>query len=197
MDETVGLRERKKLATRQAISWAAIRLAVEKGLDNLHVDDIAAAAGVSPRTYNNYFSSKEEAICWMTVDRARLIGASLLARPAAEPLADALVAAVLAHYTPAGELDREFVTATRLMMTSPSLQGEFLRSSGATERNLVDAVARRTGVDPALDMYPALVAATVAGALRVGIAHWLNSGTTEPFVAVLESAVRRALADLT
>ena len=57
-----GMRERKKLATRQALSAAALRLAREHGPQNVRVDDIAEAAGVSPRTYNNYFSSREQAI---------------------------------------------------------------------------------------------------------------------------------------
>jgi AcrR family transcriptional regulator len=57
-----GMRERKKLATREALSAAALRLALEHGPQNVRVDDIAEAAGVSPRTYNNYFSSREEAI---------------------------------------------------------------------------------------------------------------------------------------
>ena len=56
------MRERKKLATRQALSAAALRLALEHGPQNVRVDDIAEAAGVSPRTYNNYFSSREQAI---------------------------------------------------------------------------------------------------------------------------------------
>ncbi|HEY5017289.1 MAG TPA: helix-turn-helix domain-containing protein, partial [Streptosporangiaceae bacterium] len=58
-----GLRERKKLATRQALGAAAMRLAIERGLENVLVEDIAAAADVSPRTFNNYFASKYEAIC--------------------------------------------------------------------------------------------------------------------------------------
>ena len=55
-----GMRERKKLATRKALSAAALRLAREHGPQNVRVDDIAEAAGVSPRTYNNYFSSREQ-----------------------------------------------------------------------------------------------------------------------------------------
>ena len=58
----MGLRERKKAETRAALSWAAIRLTVERGFENVKVEDIAAAAGVSPRTFNNYFASKGEAI---------------------------------------------------------------------------------------------------------------------------------------
>jgi AcrR family transcriptional regulator len=65
---------------------AALRLAVERGLENVTVEDMTAEAGVSLRTFGNYFSSKYEAICAIGTDRARRIGATLLARPAGEPL---------------------------------------------------------------------------------------------------------------
>ena len=65
-----GLRERKKRQTRIALSWAAIRLTVERGLDNVRVEDIAAEVGVSPRTFNNYFSSKGEAIAARHLERS-------------------------------------------------------------------------------------------------------------------------------
>ena len=93
-----GLRERKKLAVRRALGSAAIRLAVERGLDNVTIEDITAEAGVSLRTFGNYFSSKYEAMCATGTDRARRIGAELLARPAREPLWEAIRAAVVAHY---------------------------------------------------------------------------------------------------
>ncbi|HSZ46983.1 MAG TPA: helix-turn-helix domain-containing protein, partial [Streptosporangiaceae bacterium] len=48
------MRERKKIATRQALGVAAMKLAIARGLDNVLVEDIAEAAGVSPRTFNNY-----------------------------------------------------------------------------------------------------------------------------------------------
>jgi AcrR family transcriptional regulator len=77
---------------------AALRLAVERGLENVTVEDITAEAGVSLRTFGNYFSRKYEAICVIGTDRARRIGATLLARPADEPLWDAIAGAILAHY---------------------------------------------------------------------------------------------------
>jgi len=94
----LGRRERKKLATRHALSSAALQLAVERGLENVTIEDITARADVSLRTFRNYFASKYEAICAIAADRARHIGASLLERPASGPLWDAIVNAVLQHY---------------------------------------------------------------------------------------------------
>jgi AcrR family transcriptional regulator len=189
-----GLRERKKLATRQALSWAALRLATERGLENVHVEDIAAAAGVSPRTYNNYFPSKEAAICGIALDRGERISAELLARPAGEPLADAVLAAVMAQYEQPDEPDREWVARTRLVTSSPALHGEFLKALAVTERSLADAIARRCGTESGL--FPGVLAAMVTGATRVGVDHWLAGDSGEPFRTVVAAAVRMALAGI-
>ncbi|WFE22078.1 TetR family transcriptional regulator [Solwaraspora sp. WMMD937] len=77
-------RERKKAATRAALSWAAIRLPVERGFDNVLVDDIAQAVGASARTFNNYFSSEAEAIASRHLDRSLRLADGLRARPADE-----------------------------------------------------------------------------------------------------------------
>src|ERR1700712_4520395 len=77
-NETVTLRERKKRATREALQGAALRLALEHGPDNVRVEDIAQAAGVSSRTYNNYFSSREQAIvAAIAADRAAQVAAAV------------------------------------------------------------------------------------------------------------------------
>lgn len=186
-----GLRETKKLATRQALSWAAMRLAVQRGLANVLVEDIAAAAGVSPRTYNNYFPSKEAAICAIIADRAELIRSTLAACPAGEPLADAVLAAVLAPYDLPDDPDRDWVTRTRMVFAEPSLRGETLKALASMEQALAEATAARLGTD--VGLFPQVVAATAMGAVRVGIDHWLHGGTTEPFTRTVATAVRMAL----
>ncbi len=57
-----GLRERKRLATRRAIQLAALRLVKSRGLDAVTIDDISRDADISPRTFFNYFPSKESAL---------------------------------------------------------------------------------------------------------------------------------------
>jgi AcrR family transcriptional regulator len=60
--EEPGLRERKRVATRRAIQLAVLRLAIDRGLDKVTIEEISRTAGVSPRTFFNYFPSKEAAI---------------------------------------------------------------------------------------------------------------------------------------
>ncbi|WP_255546174.1 TetR/AcrR family transcriptional regulator [Glaciihabitans sp. dw_435] len=58
----LGLRERKRIATRRAIQRAVLRLASERGLEQLTIEDISREADVSPRTFFNYFGSKDAAV---------------------------------------------------------------------------------------------------------------------------------------
>ena len=192
-----GLRERKKQQTREALSWAALRLAVERGLGNVLVEDIAAEAGVSPRTYNNYFSSKAEAITWRHLDRARQIADLLRARPPGEPLWESITCAVVAQAD--GERaspEPEWTAGVRLMLSEPELQGEFLRAGAAAERECAIAIAERTGSDADRDLYPRLVAAAIGAAIRVANEQWLRAEPPVPLAPLLRDALTQIAAGL-
>jgi AcrR family transcriptional regulator len=171
-----GLRERKKQATRQALCEAALRLALERGPDNVRVDDIAEAAGVSPRTYNNYFSSREQAIiAAVTAERESRVAAAVLDRPAGIGLADAVVDAVVDQYTDPGEDARDELL---LITTHPALREAFVDAADAIEHPLTDAIAGRLG---GTDDYTARVlAASVAAAVRVALERWVRPAATPP-----------------
>ena len=198
-----GLRERKKVETRTALSWAAIRLTVERGLDNVKVEDIAEAAGVSPRTFNNYFGSKAEAIASRHLDRCLRAAAALRERPGGEPLWQAITAAAMAQFEPGPEVEvmlmtepEQWVAGLRVMVAEPALQGEMLRAGAIAAQEYAAAVAERTGTDPDQDMYPHLVAAAVIAAETVAIQHYLRVGTSVGMERLLPEALAQFAAGL-
>jgi AcrR family transcriptional regulator len=185
-----GLRERKKQETRKALSQAASRLVLERGLENVLVEDIARAANVSPRTFNNYFSSKLEAICAIPMDRAKEIGATLRARPADEPLWDALTVAVLQHYEGADQtLDEPQMHRIRVLLASPAVRGETLRINAATQRALAEAIADRTGTDVEQDMFPMILGGAVTAASNVALRRWFDADPPCPLRPLLQHAL--------
>jgi AcrR family transcriptional regulator len=171
-----GLRERKKQATREALRVAALRLALERGLENVRVDDIAEAAGVSPRTYNNYFSSREQAIvAAVTAERESGIAAAVVARPPDVSLADAMIDAVVEQYTDPGDHARDVLL---MITTSPALRASYVDTVAMIEGPLAEALIERTG---GMDQLTAQVlAASVGAAAKVALRDWLQSAAASP-----------------
>jgi AcrR family transcriptional regulator len=188
--QRTGLRERKRLAVRHALGSAALRLAVERGLDNVTIEDITAEADVSRRTFGNYFSSKYEAICAVGTDRARRIGADLLARPADEPLWEALVHAVMAHYESVGEApDADWLAGLKLVLAAPASRGEYLKVNSEMQQALAEAIAVRTGTDLEQDMYPRILAGAVVAAAQVAVSRWAAADPPVPLPPLLRRAL--------
>jgi AcrR family transcriptional regulator len=187
-----GLRERKKLAVRQRLSSAAIRLAMERGLENVTIEDITVEADVALRTFSNYFSSKYEAICALGTDRAQRIGVSLLERPASEPLWEAITNAVLEHYEGTDQpRDREWMTALGLVMNSPAIRGEYLKVNFAMQAALAQAIAKRAALDPGRDMYPQVLAGAVTAASQVAVRHWFSADPPTALRPLLKLALEQ------
>ncbi|MFI6923855.1 TetR/AcrR family transcriptional regulator [Nonomuraea spiralis] len=85
MESPEQRRERRRAEKRQAIRMAAVRLALDHGLDAVTVEAVSAAADISPRTFFNYFASKEDALVMEPVWRPDDIVDLLGGRPADEP----------------------------------------------------------------------------------------------------------------
>ena len=162
-----GLRERKKADTRRALSDAALKLAFESGFDSMTREAIADLAGVSLRTFNNYFSGKYEALAYRQTERLRRSITVLRARPTNEPLWTSITEAVLApledDFRDAdSELNkipsREELAEIRKLLFRPEIRD-------AVSRELFDewreVVAERTGTDPERDLYPRLVTSVI------------------------------------
>ncbi len=192
MDPPARRRDQQKEQTRLDLALAAFDLAREHGLAGVRVPQIAAATGVSPRTFNNYFASKEAAIVWPTTRRATRLAANLAGRPAEEPLADALAAAVASMYDqdemdglPSGWL-RDF---RALVAKEPALHGEYLKAAAAAEAALAGAIARRTGAEED-QLEPQVLAAVVAGAERAAVRYWVRQAESS---STLTDVVRTAV----
>jgi AcrR family transcriptional regulator len=196
--ETAGVprRELYKEQTRLELALAAFELAKSQGLAAVRVPQIAAAAGVSPRTFNNYFASKERAIAWLAGRHAAGMATALRGRPVDEPLNEALVEAVLGQYLPAREDGfplhwlRDF---RALVAREPALYGEYLTAVSSAERDLGDAVAERAASFGPLQAR--VVAAMVAGAERAAVMYWMQTRAGS-LVATVREAVEHAVAGI-
>ena len=187
-----GLRERKKLATHQALSSAALRLAVERGLDNVTIENITAEADVALRTFRNYFASKYEAVAAIGADRARRIGMSLLERPVTEPLWEALTHAVLEHYEGTDQaFSRERMAALGRVLQTPAMSGEYLKVNFEMQNALAAAIAERIGTGLEAAMFPQVLAGAVTAASQVAIRRWYAADPPEPLRPILQRALRQ------
>ncbi|TDD07792.1 TetR/AcrR family transcriptional regulator [Nonomuraea diastatica] len=166
------MRERKKQATRESLRLAALRLALERGPENVRVDDIADAAGVSPRTYNNYFSSREQAIVAAIIeDREERIAAAVTGRPASVSLSEAVIDAVVEQYTDPSDSARD---ALLMITTSPGLLNCYADAAGSLAEPLTDAFTEGAiGIDP---VAARVLAASVGAAAKIAVREWLQSG---------------------
>jgi AcrR family transcriptional regulator len=184
-----GLRERKKEATREALHEAALRLAAEHGPDGVTVEDIADAAGVSRRTFSNYFASKEEA--FLHRDRARMqtLLELIQARPARESAWTALTQAAFELYALVGERDPLWLAQTRLVRSHPSLAGHQVAAYAALERDVAALITPRLKPDQWLQLRARLMAAAYLSTLRIALQSWLDRPSGPRLPVVLREAL--------
>ena len=185
MRTPTGLRERKKLATREALRRAAITLYRRHGPDNVTVDDICAAAGVSPRTFFNHFSTKDEAVFALDVDPAD-IQQRIVDRPGDEEPLQA-IRAVFADLFAQLVRSETWRQRTLLLRERPELAARPGHVGRALERAIAAAIATRTG-RPADSLYIRTTSAVAHATLRAAVSRW-HPDHEPDIVALLHQAI--------
>jgi AcrR family transcriptional regulator len=190
----VGLRERKKARTKAAIQQHAMRLFRERGYPATTVEQIAAAAEVSPSTFFRYFPTKEDVALYDALDPVLL--EAFRAQPAELGPVQALrgaMRAVLAGL-PAEELAMQ-QERDRLIRSVPELRARMLDEFAKNLQLFAEIVAERVGRrpdDPAVR--------TVAGAvIGVGISAWYTAGdhaNPKDYLAVMDASLAHLEAGL-
>jgi AcrR family transcriptional regulator len=159
-----GLRERKKLQTRQRLSDIATTMFIERGFDAVSVADIADAAGVSKMTVFNYFSRKEELFLDRGPELTGLLTGAIQDRdPGTTPVAavGALVLRLIDQDSPLGGFGDRFPRFWKVILESPALQAAAMQMLAELEEHLARLLAEAGEADPEL------VAALVMAAARV------------------------------
>lgn len=187
--DALGLRERKKQATRATLSAVALRLALERGIDQITVEEIAQEANVSLRTFRNYFPTKAAAIVAIAHDRADIFVAAFKARPAKEDLWSSLTEALLALYPE--EPDRNEIERLRLLRNEPVLAAEEYKADLTVQARLAEAIAERTGSTVTSDIMPGLTAALVLATAHTALEFWLGSGSRTTLRKTMADAMHR------
>ena len=200
-ETNASLRERKKLATRRALRRAAFELVTEHGFARVTVEDIAAAADVSPRTFFNYFPTKEAALFGADPDRTTALRERVARLAPGEPALAALrlvmvddARAAADELTELGGDPAGWLRRMKSAHTDPQLRAARAAQMAMTERAIAEGIAERLGTDPERDPYPGLLAATAAGVFRASISFWAGTGGTVPLEHLIDQAFR-ALAD--
>jgi AcrR family transcriptional regulator len=187
----VGLRERKKERTRDALAEAALQLSAARGFDHVTVEAIADACDVSPRTFFRYFASKEDALFADTDRLVEQLLASLTAAPAERSALDALEAAMrdLAGTYAVG---RERVLARHAVIAAtPSLRTRIAERQRGWEAAVMEHLRGSGRADGMSDLDVRLLVATANAALRVAIESWLEAGASGDVLVLVDGAFRR------
>jgi AcrR family transcriptional regulator len=174
-DEEVGLRERKKEATRRALSDAALRLFAEVGFDETTVDDIAAAVHVAPRTFHRYFPRKEDVLFADAARRVELLRRALAMRPTDEPMLASVRAGIGVVFDElVGQRDKE-IQRSAVLRNNPVVRAAHLRYLDEWSAVLAEHVAARERMQPS-DAWPSLVARSAVAAASVARTQWIEHG---------------------
>jgi AcrR family transcriptional regulator len=182
-----GLRERKKQKTRWLIQEHALRLFQEQGYEQTTIDQIAAAAEISPSTFFRYFKTKEDVVIEDEYDPLllKLIAEQPADRPAIAAIRQVLRAAM-------GQLGPDELAKvyqrTKLQLSVPALRMRMLDGITGNLDMLSVAIAAHAGREPT-DMEVRIFVGALTGAMLVAIVAWVESDGKDDFAELVDRAL--------
>ena len=186
---TTAINERKRQAVRSYLSEVALRLLTDRDFESVTVDEIAAAAGLSRRSFFRYFASKEDVVFQFLDQMAERLRDAIVAWPPGESPLAAVHAALrprVAAYV--ADADRT-LALVRLLQRSPALRARELESRQRLHELVAEAIARRLGLDHHADLRPRLVAGIALVPFDVAITRWVEGRPGEDVHAILDEAI--------
>jgi len=185
-DAAPGLAARKR-ATALSLRRHALQLVANHGYAATSTDDIARAAGVSPRTFFNYFPTKESAVLMPDGLLNDLVITALDRRPSAEDPVASVAAAAMETFRTLAVLaqhdDALLLLGIRVMLTEPALKRVVLERRGAVEEAIWTALQAR-GVSPQ-DLGVRAAVSTVITLAYLALDLWVAAEGNEPLTALL------------
>lgn len=172
MTAAPGLRERKKDGTRRALVESAYRLTLDRGYDSFTVADLAEAAGISRRTFSNYFSSRAECVLSWELVRAEFAMGELTAAQPDEPI-PALIRRLLRLVTE--DVDGRSAEFAAIVGAHPELRAEAAVVDQKMATILSAGIAGRLGI-AADDVVAQSLSLFALTACRVVTERWLADG---------------------
>lgn len=176
---------------------AALRLVDERGLERVTVEEIAEEAGVSPRTFFNYFATKDEALIGDQFEDPHGTRERFLAIGPDVQTADAMLAAITPSLDTVAAERKLWTLRLRVAGANPALLGTLVSRSAEQEQSTAADIAARLGL-PLGHPYPELAAALLGAALRVSVMRWGRDGCERPLAEIVREAfgqVARGLTD--
>lgn len=175
-------RERKKRLTRQRIAEEAIRLFAERGYEQTTVAQIAAASDVDPKTFFNYFPSKDE-VLFGDLERDADVLCAAVARRGPDEGPGAVLVRMIEEYAEhrrphvPDRAAEELSAIARLYLDTPALQAKGLYLMGEVQRRVIDALLEEfPGLDP---VTAAAMIGALVGAIQQAVLESIRRGRSQ------------------
>lgn len=175
----LGLRERKKQRTREALINAAQELFCTHGFETTTIDQIAGSVEVSSRTFFRYFTSKEDVALALADEQITGVLTAFAAQPAGLPVLTAMQRAAV-DVMRAQETDTRFHGLQHVISANPALTAARIERATARCDEVASLIGTRMGVDPAEDPRPHLVASVALCAVQAAVVAWRTTGRQGP-----------------